>query len=238
MKTTIKLAVIALIGISFRANAQWNVNGNNTTTGSLTVGGNINATGVNKRLFLGGAGGSTFGIAYDSNYPNYGIFYTEGTPDYVSISPNGSANFGIMNIFGDGNVGIGTATPSGSISSNQTGLHIANNNVSYLSLESTGGSGKKYTMYTSPAGSLVFWDASGSSARGIIDKNGYWGIGTTDPSHTLSISSSANSLMELSSSTTGTWMDFENTGASVGARVWTIGHLGPAGSFGIAQRDW
>lgn len=347
MKTTIKLAVIVLIGLSLNAHAQWNNAGDNTTTGNLTVGGSINATGLNKRLFLGGSGGSTFGLAYSGSYPNYGIFYTEGSPDFVSISPNGNATNGIMNVFGDGNVGIGTAAPSGSISSNQTGLHIANNNVSYLSLESTSGSGKKYTMYTSPTGNLVFWDATSATLRGTIDTNGRWGIGTaspseeleikatspslllstldpnnnyqlgitanhnygnkftftygnatflqeknidnvgetpnsklfmsnyyglgfstntlnptsndqidfyisgngspngsgnigigtTNPSHKLSVTSSANSLMELSSSTTGTWMDFENTGAAEGARVWTIGHAGSSGNFGIAQRD-
>lgn len=87
----------------------------------------------------------------------------------------------------DGNVGIGTSSPSGSISSNQTGLHILNDNVSYLSLESTAGSGKKYTMYSSTAGSFVFWDASSSTARGIIDVDGNWGIGTSTPKSKLAV---------------------------------------------------
>ncbi|MFV8351752.1 hypothetical protein [Flavobacterium sp. XS2P14] len=81
-------------------------------TQKLDVNGNINMAGsAGRRLFMGGAGGSTFGIAYDSNYPNYGIFYTEGEPDYVSISPNGNATAGVMNILGNGNVGIGTTSP-------------------------------------------------------------------------------------------------------------------------------
>lgn len=86
--------------------------GTTTPTQKLDVNGNINMAGVSgRRLFMGGAGGSTFGIAYDSTYPNYGIFYTEGEPDYVSISPNGNATTGVMNILGNGFVGIGTISP-------------------------------------------------------------------------------------------------------------------------------
>ena len=63
------------------------------------------------------------------------------------------------------------------------------------------------------------------------------GIGTTSPSHKLSVSSSDNSVMELSSGTSGTWMDFENTAASAGSRLWSMGHAGNSGKFGIYQRD-
>jgi hypothetical protein len=86
--------------------------GVDSPTQKLDVNGNINMAGVSgRRLFMGGAGGSTFGIAYDSTNPNYGIFYTEGEPDYVSISPNGNSTAGVMNVFGNGNVGIGTTSP-------------------------------------------------------------------------------------------------------------------------------
>ncbi len=82
-------------------------------TSRLDVNGNINLAGVSgRRIFMGGAGGSTFGLAYDSTYPNYGIFYTEGEPDFVSISPNGDAKNGVMNVFGNDNVGIGTINPT------------------------------------------------------------------------------------------------------------------------------
>jgi hypothetical protein len=78
----------------------------------LDVNGNINMAGVaGRRLFMGGVGGTTYGIAYDASNPSHGIFYTEGTPDYVSLSPNGNANNGILNVYGDGKVGVGTNSP-------------------------------------------------------------------------------------------------------------------------------
>ena len=90
-------------------------------TEKLAVDGNINATGKNRRIFLGGEANSTFGMAYDAANPNFGIFYTEGTPnDYVSISPNGNASNGVMNIFGNGYVGIGTTNPTQKLSVNGT----------------------------------------------------------------------------------------------------------------------
>jgi hypothetical protein len=94
------------------------VNGGNVGIGTVTptqkldVNGNINIAGAaGRRLFMGGVGGTTFGIAYDANNPNYGMFYTEAAVDYISLSPNGNANNGVMNIYGDGAVGIGTTTP-------------------------------------------------------------------------------------------------------------------------------
>ncbi|MBI1767139.1 MAG: hypothetical protein HYR67_02050, partial [Bacteroidetes bacterium] len=95
-----------IIGNSGATNKYLQVNG------PLTANGNINLAGASgRRIYMGGVGGTTFGMAYDAANPNYGIFYTEATPDYVSISPNGNANNGVMNVFGDGKVGIGTSSP-------------------------------------------------------------------------------------------------------------------------------
>ena len=140
MKITVKIAVIAMMGISLSINGQWKSDGNNSSTGSLKIGGDIDATGHNKRLFLGGSGKSTFGLAYDSKYPNYGIFYTEDSPDFVSISPNGDSKNGVMNIFGNGNVGIGTDTVEGNLqigSGTTNGLITLGGGKGYSSIGST-----------------------------------------------------------------------------------------------------
>ena len=78
----------------------------------LEVNGNMRIIGYNSRLYMGGVGGTTFGMAYSAQYPDYGIFYSEGNPDYVSISPNGNATNGVLNVYGDGKVGIGTTSPT------------------------------------------------------------------------------------------------------------------------------
>ena len=109
-----RILVIALIGMSFGIKAQQYVPlTGGTFTGNLKIIGNLDITGNNKRIYLGGALGSTFGLAYDSNHPNYGIFYTEASPDFVSISPNGNATDGVLNVYGNGSVGIGTTDTKG-----------------------------------------------------------------------------------------------------------------------------
>ena len=92
------------IGTKVPANAQ-----------KLTVTGNIEMTSTaGRRIFMGGAIGGTFGLAYDSSNPNYGIFYTEGSPDRVDISPNGSATAGAFQVLGSGNVNaLGTYSRAG-----------------------------------------------------------------------------------------------------------------------------
>ena len=105
----------------------WLIWGTRNTSGSesaidLTNIGYIDMVGLNKRLYMGGVPGSTFGIAYNSTYPDFGIFYTEGTTDYVSLSPNGNSKNGVLNVFGDGKVGIGTTTPLFDLSTSNSGV--------------------------------------------------------------------------------------------------------------------
>lgn len=69
-----------------------------------------------------------------------------------------------------------------------------------------------------------------------VENDGNVGIGTTSPGFKLHINSSENQLMRFTS-TNGTWLDFQSTNAAVGARIWSIGHLGTSNKFGIYQRD-
>ena len=89
-------------------NGQVIVDDHLSITGSsaqLTVAGNITMTAAaDRRIFMGGQAGATFGLAYDSGNPNYGIFYTEASPDVVNISPNGSATDGSLRVLGNGQI--------------------------------------------------------------------------------------------------------------------------------------
>jgi hypothetical protein len=158
-------------------------------TQKLDVAGNINMAGsAGRRLFMGGVGGSTFGVAYDSNYPNYGIFYTEGEPDYVSISPNGNATAGVVNILGNGNVGIGEANPQSKLT-----IKDGNQVLSFLTNQKLMGTwpplyeGTTMTIQSSgySAGNLAF--ATGNTENMRIITNGNVGIGTTTPDTKLTV---------------------------------------------------
>jgi hypothetical protein len=177
--------------------------GTSSPSQKLDVNGNINMAGVaGRRLFMGGSSGSTFGIAYDSNYPNYGIFYTEGEPDYVSISPNGNATAGIMNVLGNGKVGIGTSTPSEVLevySSDTTpgtiSLKSSRNDFGYVDVGRI--SAKQASVEVSRIGMpraagtntgfLTFWTKADNSTdlteKMRISENGNVGIGTSNPSN-------------------------------------------------------
>lgn len=91
----------------------FSIEGNKDATfnGNVKISKNLDLTGQDKRIHLGGISNSTFGISYSKTYPDYGIFYTEGNPDYVSISPNGNSKNGVLNVYGNGKVGIGTSNP-------------------------------------------------------------------------------------------------------------------------------
>ena len=91
----------------------------------------------------------------------------------------------------------------------------------------------KKTLYTLLALLIAL---SASSQTNTFPASGNVGIGTTSPSFTLHINSSANQLVRLTS-TNGNWLDFESTNAPIGSRIWTIGHRGTTGMFGIGQRD-
>jgi hypothetical protein len=187
--------------------------GINSPTQKLDVNGNINMAGVSgRRLFMGGAGGSTFGIAYDSNNPNYGIFYTEGEPDYVSISPNGNATAGIMNILGNRKVGIGTSSPTeileiynsdttpgtislkssrndfGYVDVGRISAKQASVEVSRIGMPRAGGTNTGY---------LTFWTKSDNAAdlseKMRISENGNVGIGTTNPTSKLTVAGNISS---------------------------------------------
>ncbi|WP_299246212.1 hypothetical protein [uncultured Aquimarina sp.] len=178
------LSIVLIFGIILTSKAQDEI-----VNGNLKIEGNIDATGSNRRLHLGGVGNSTFGISFSSQYPNYGIFYTEGSPDFVSISPNGNSKNGVINVFGNGNVGIGTITPKSRLDigtnysdpsvypnkitlwsggqNNYFGFGISNGDLDYFSQSNH----RFYTEYNGTPG----------SEKMVIESNGNVGIGTSNP---------------------------------------------------------
>ena len=87
-----------------------------------------------------------------------------------------AANTESMRIDSSGNVGIGTNSPGNK-------LHIsgATNGASGISIQSTGASGRRFTMYSDSAGGLVWYDDSGSAERMRISSAGKVGIGNSSP---------------------------------------------------------
>ena len=141
---------------------------------ALSVNGNIEMTATQgRRIFMGGIAGTTFGMAYDSQNPDYGIFYTEATPDVVNISPNGNATAGVMSLFGNGRVGIGTQTVNAGLTVASadircTGSAVANdgNSIS-MSQESSGGFIAARGAHTSTRGTINLHVAGSNGGIGI-----------------------------------------------------------------------
>ena len=76
-------------------------------------------------------------------------------------------------LFTDGDfLKIGNLAPINNISGTESGISITNSNVASITLDNTAASGKRYIMYSSGNGSLVFWDGDAASARLQIDSAG------------------------------------------------------------------
>jgi hypothetical protein len=76
-------------------------------------------------------------------------------------------------LFTDGDfLKIGNLAPINNISGTESGISITNSNVASITLDNTAASGKRYIMYSSGNGSLVFWDGDAGSARLQIDSAG------------------------------------------------------------------
>jgi hypothetical protein len=101
--------------------------------------------------------------------------------DFAIQSMNDAGSVKRTNLYIDssGNVGIGTTSP---FNVNGRNLHVqASSSNARALLESSGGSGRYWTMQSATDGSLNFYDLTGSSEAMRLDSSGNVGIGTSSP---------------------------------------------------------
>ena len=157
----------------------------------------------------GGAAVKANGTAYGTNKSIHAYMNTSNAAKSLIYAENGAGS--VFNVDGAGDIsfydstgttqgffwdasaeslGLGTTSPASSVSSSQAGLHIADTNVAYLSLDNTNTNGHKYTVFSDDAGNLKIYDVDAASYRMAIDDSGSVGIGVTAPSGKLHLSES------------------------------------------------
>ncbi|WP_417801108.1 hypothetical protein [Tenacibaculum sp.] len=122
MKRTVRIAIIAMMGISLGVNAQWVSNGDNSTTGGIIINGGTSGSNFKRKFDYNGGGWARTLIEYENSLmssDNFKIGLYGGRTDHIysylgygnyndlknlRIYPNGNTYFG-------GNIGVGTATP-------------------------------------------------------------------------------------------------------------------------------
>ena len=152
------------------------------------------------RTLGGGVYGSAGSILFTNSYwsSGYGAASISGMDSGSSggflgfgTTTNGTGTTGTpterMRIDSSGNVGIGTSSPG-----NRLHISGASNAVSGVSIQSTGASGRKYTIYSASTGGLYFANDTGGGDQMVLDSSGNVGIGTTSPTAKLDVLTSIN----------------------------------------------
>jgi len=105
----------------------------------------------------------------------------------------------------NGNVGIGTTDPARKFTVSSSG------NTPIL-LESTGASGRKYSLWSNRDGNFNLFDETVDVARVVINSNGTVGIGTTNPQSVLTVTSNIGIIGRASDGTSA--LNFRNNADS------------------------
>ena len=147
----------------------------------------IGTTAPTRLLTLSGSGTSTrVQINNTVSGKNFGLYAADtgdstinyGTASALLFTQSGSET---MRIDSSGNVGIGTTSPG-----NRLHISGATNGASGVSIQSTGASGRKYTIYSSSAGGLYFANDTGGGDQMVLDASGNLLVGTTTRNYTAS----------------------------------------------------
>jgi hypothetical protein len=150
-----------------------------------------------------------------------------------NTSPSGSTTATErMRIDSSGNLLVGSAGSGGLQWSKGLLLQNASADVG-LSLNSTGGSGRDWSIGSvNSSGILSFYDSTASATRMVIDSSGNVGIGTSSPNGKLELSGTGPVIFRLNDTVTNYWQLESNSylafnrGGTERMRIDTSGNIG------------
>jgi hypothetical protein len=207
-------AFLVFFGISLMAQAQWDENADNHTTGNLSLGGSstwaplniYKGAGTPKNegvaISLDGTSMSEIGYRFKANGSNYyQVMYNGGSIQWKYYNGDYTPRLTLTN---GGYLGIGITSPS-------SPLHIKSSTNRTLKLDYTGSAAGSYTWKSLETNSseqwrlvgryednsnLEYWNKSSEKVLTLL-QSGRIGIGTTAPSAELEIKSKSGNNPEL-----------------------------------------